>query len=757
VKAGAKKIVAIILLASTAVTSGVIIRAGSSKHSQDTLEAKSHSVQFARYELPPNSNVQPVRSGMQINQQFLGNQTEILAQSLAKEIIIKNPKGPELIQNERYISVPKGEDISRILGEQIARFDPKQLVANISEDNLKIIEDRRASILEQYFNAAIFDVNNIVKNTKVNTGNFSEEDVRTIANAYKKIATQLLETPVPADLVPFHKEQLRFFMTQANFLDTALGYNEDPLGSLVVISYADFYAKQAEKDAAALQNELNAFLRDKLSLYNSEEAKSIAEKIFLIQRAYALVPVIDTNAIKQIIKDWTSNIAEWIKDALRWLADRAWIIAVEALKKRLLDMLVDQIVQWIQGGGTPKFITDWRGFLSDAFNAGVGDIVQQLGLGFLCSPFRLQVQLAFSPREKFSESASCTLDKIVSNIESFYQDFRSGGWIAYREAWEQPRNNYFGSVLQAYFTAIEEGAARKEAAEKEGVAGGGFLSTKRCVEPEIDFQTGEQTGCLRYEITTPGKTVGDMLSRAVSSDIDYIVNSRDLGAYVAAIVSAIYNRLIREGENGILGLLTPSAPSGGYILPQPSGSGPCDGFSGAARDNCLRYYNTVQSISTGGKQPMLDVITLILIEKNATLSEKQQSLQIVTQMQTSGIVSQLQQCNPYDPLLASMPDLNQLSSQLTSSIASLNSQITFLNTLYQNIIQTPADRTDLLLSYADQLQKYLEQSGGWPGAMDEHEAATNEKNNLLSLQSQIQSALQACQASQIQQQYNYQP
>jgi small-conductance mechanosensitive channel len=104
-----------------------------------------------------------------------------------------------------------------------------------------------------------------------------------------------------------------------------------------------------------------------------------------------------------------------------------------------------------------------------------------------------------------------------------------------------------------------------------------------------------------------------------------------------------------------------------------------------------------------------------------------------------------------------MPDLNQLSSQLTSSIASLNSQITFLNTLYQNIIQTPADRTDLLLSYADQLQKYLEQSGGWPGAMDEHEAATNEKNNLLSLQSQIQSALQACQASQIQQQYNYQP
>jgi hypothetical protein len=92
-------------------------------------------VQFARYELPPNSNVQPVRSGMQINQQFLGNQTEILAQSLAKEIIIKNPKGPELIQNERYISVPKGEDISRILGEQIARFDPKQLVANISEVN----------------------------------------------------------------------------------------------------------------------------------------------------------------------------------------------------------------------------------------------------------------------------------------------------------------------------------------------------------------------------------------------------------------------------------------------------------------------------------------------------------------------------------------------------------------------------------------------------------------------------------------------
>ena len=57
----------------------------------------------------------------------------------------------------------------------------------------------------------------------------------------------------------------------------------------------------------------------------------------------------------------------------------AFKTAKEILKKQLLDMMVDQIVAYIQGGGTPKFITDWPGFFRDAVDQAGGKFLQQIG------------------------------------------------------------------------------------------------------------------------------------------------------------------------------------------------------------------------------------------------------------------------------------------------------------------------------------------------------------------------------------------
>ncbi|MDP3947346.1 MAG: hypothetical protein Q8Q41_01490, partial [bacterium] len=654
-KGGAKKTIAIILLASTAVASGMIVRSGGTVQPGASASLPENVAPSARYESvsrrlergPANgggAQASPVLRAettgeARTNTRKPGrNQTELLAQSLAKEIIKRNPNGPELVNDSSAITIPTEEALNRIIDERAAQFDPKQLLAVVRDEDIKIVAGRSAPALERYLDKSLVGVEDALQKLALPKNGFSEEDVKKLAAAYGEIAERLAALSVPEDLAPFHKKELELFLTQKNFLDAVLGYAEDPLGTIVVAKYGDFYVQQTERNLLDLEDELKKFSDEKLSLYSPDEAKSIAERIFLIERAYAVVPTMDLKAILAIIKSMVANIMEWVRDAARWAADKAWIMAVEALKKRLLDMLVDQIVQWVQGGGSPKFITDWQGFLRDAFNAGVGDVVKQLGLGFLCSPFNLQVKLALSPIPKFSQRASCTLDKIVSNIQNFYKDFRNGGWIAYQTQW-QPAGNYYGSVLMAYDEAITEGMLRKEAAKNQGIADQGFLSTKRCVQrayDEMDRPTGE---CLKYEITTPGKTIGDTLSKAIGSDIDYIVNSRDLSAYIAAIANAIINRLVREGVSGVAALLTPSAPSGGYI-PSGGATGPCAGISGPALDACRSYQNTIKSISAAGKQPMLDVISRILPEKQGTLNQKRASLFVITQP-TTGIVDLL--------------------------------------------------------------------------------------------------------------------
>lgn len=750
-RVGVKKALAVILLAATATASGVIIRSGITEQRRQSTSLLESAAFTTRYETPGRTKAGTRRPGV--------NQTELLAQSLAKEIIKRNPNGPELLNDSSFIAIPPEETLNRIIDERAAQFDPRELLAVVSDKDIKVSEGRSAKALERYLNESLTSVQDTLQKLALSKNGFSEEDVKKLAAAYGEIAERLAALPVPLDFAPFHKKELELFLTQKNFLDAVLGYAEDPLGTMVVAKHGDFYIAQAERNLSDIQDELKKFLDTKLSRYSPDEAKSIAERIFFIERAYAVVPVIDPKAIltaiANTIKEIISNVMEWAKDAARWAADKAWIIAVEVLKKRLLDMLVDQIVQWIQGGGSPKFITDWKGFLLDAVNEGAGDIIKQLGLGFLCSPFNLQIKLALSPFPKFSKRAECTLDKIVGNIQNFYGDFRNGGWIAYQEAW-RPAGNFWGALIMTHDELLREGANRGVAASNEGVAGGGFLSTKRCVQPERDFETGELTGgCDKWEITTPGKTIGDALSRAVTSDIDYIVNSRDLGAYVAAISNAIYNRLIRGGIGGIQALLTPSSPPGGYI---PSGvSGSCAGLSGAALQACITSQNAVGNLGNLAEQPMLDLIDLLLVEKQGTLDQKRSSLAIVTQP-TSGIIdllTALNACVASNLLLSqfaspfSIPSFQTTSQGLQSQITALQSQVTTLTTLRTDIRNVPNDRLDLLQPLSVKLQQFLGQQGiNWVVANEEHEGAKTEKNQLQSQQAQIQSALTACLAQQ---------
>ena len=258
------------------------------------------------------------------------------------------------------------------------------------------------------------------------------------------------------------------------------------------------------------------------------------------QRATS-VPTFDTPQYSQLRSVETAKEAKQTKSNI---LQALFSMFLEMLKKRLLDSLVDQIIVWIQGGGKPQFVSDWKGFLEDAGQAAVGDVVLQTDAAFLCSPFKLQVQLALLPVPKFSEQVRCTLDDIVENIEDFYNNFSKGGWIAY-SAMLEPQNNYFGTVLLAQNEIALRVAESQRAAENEARAGKGFLSVEKCAS---DGAGGEK--CY---ITTPGNIVGEMISKGVGSDLDYILNAKDLEQYATAIVNAVINRVITEGLSNITG------------------------------------------------------------------------------------------------------------------------------------------------------------------------------------------------------------
>lgn len=258
-----------------------------------------------------------------------------------------------------------------------------------------------------------------------------------------------------------------------------------------------------------------------------------------------------------------------------------------SLKKRFLAELTNQTVKWIQGEGSPRFVTDPGSFFEDAAQAAIGDTAIAVGLGDLCSPaqqFRLQIQL--QRPAPFTQRVSCTLDDIVGNITAFKNDFRNGGWLGYMELL-MPQNNIWGLELLAQSQFLEEEGRKKEIAQYEASVGGGFLSQKRCEvwekvgEQETDRKyssddnnlylkspdgfryTGETSRpgnsewqCVSSKIVTPGTTVGDALKEALGSDWKFIVNADDLNQFVTVVVDAIVSRLANEATTGLLGLFS---------------------------------------------------------------------------------------------------------------------------------------------------------------------------------------------------------
>jgi len=376
------------------------------------------------------------------------------------------------------------------------------------------------------------------------------------------------------------------------------------------------------------------------------------------------VPTVEMNPIlvgKQTALQVITSGATWatkLQLVFEWL----YKTAAEALKRQILNMIVDQIVAYIQGGGKPKFITDWPGFFRDAVDQAGGKFIQKIGLSQLCSPFKPLLRAAFIPIPTFTERTSCTLSQIGVNIDEFLKDFRKGNWVAWQEMVLRPQNNVYGAYLMAWDQYEIEKSAAAKAAAAEAQAGKGFLDVKRCIAndqaalskctadcyslfPDLAQRDScnancfEQT-CAKYETVTPGAVVGDLAAKAVGSDIDYIVNAQDFAAYVSAITNAILNRMFAEG----IGLLhTAVSGGGGGGGGGSSAQTQCADLLGtAAYNDCITAMQSGTDIREFEKNYMISLIDQDLDYQNQLLGAKQATLIVLNQ--SVDILNQLKDC-----------------------------------------------------------------------------------------------------------------
>ena len=281
------------------------------------------------------------------------------------------------------------------------------------------------------------------------------------------------------------------------------------------------------------------------------------------------------------IAKWVLQRGEWLIDKAKTLADDAADIAASAFAKTLMDYMTDEIIKWIQGGGDPKFVSDWGNFVGDVKDqAGSKFLEEMVGptvMDNLCrGDWAVKIRIGLQKPPKFAERVKCTLDDIGANFDDFTRSFNNGGW----EAWltvSEGQNNPYGLYLTAFDEKMKREASAGKAAQDEAQASGGFLSDKVCrrvtyydaragreqdrtgtfTQEDLDNLDGignlsvSEVQCRKWEVRTPGKIVAESLSEGLFKDIKWLQNKEKWQSYVVAIVNAVVNRMVTEGVNAI--------------------------------------------------------------------------------------------------------------------------------------------------------------------------------------------------------------
>src|SRR3989344_5464367 len=291
------------------------------------------------------------------------------------------------------------------------------------------------------------------------------------------------------------------------------------------------------------------------------------------------------------------SIWEWIKK-----------IATELLKDRLVHKLVQQTIKWVQGGGKPQFVTNFKGFMTGGAKDEAGRMIDKYAPQ-LCQSFGPLVQVAvipIDPARELDAGPNCTLDQVVGNIHAFTQSFENGGWVAYG-AVMQPSNNFFGAMFELSGIVDTESEKKREASKSDVESSHGFLSSKECIKWTSEYtqcveSLGGSTGglrcsdqmskenniCLEYRNTTPGETLVGAIKDSGAAPLLRIVNADDLVALANALINAALTKLVKLGSStiskGILGL-----DMGAY----EDAPDKCEGLSGEQLVACQKEWQDV--------------------------------------------------------------------------------------------------------------------------------------------------------------------
>jgi hypothetical protein len=164
------------------------------------------------------------------------NYTTRLTDSIAKELIAKNPEGPSLIDGKPNINAIQPEHlIDGALAQEIATFDYHELKPAVHPSDLKVVPRDDVAAMTDYFKQLLQITTKNHRHLPVDPKNPSAQDFAAFRVVSSNILDELYRLPVPKNLVGLHAEEISLVAAQNNIFTILANYDKDLLKSFLAI------------------------------------------------------------------------------------------------------------------------------------------------------------------------------------------------------------------------------------------------------------------------------------------------------------------------------------------------------------------------------------------------------------------------------------------------------------------------------------------------------------------------------------------
>jgi hypothetical protein len=350
-------------------------------------------------------------------------------------------------------------------------------------------------------------LNSIIVKNIIQTGasslvgqDIDPSNMAAIEPSVQSAASDIANTPAPAQLAAFQKSLVAAMIYQKNMIALVTLAQTDPVKASIIDQAESARYDQVMADFGVQSEKASVKGLFSFNVPQTKENGTLAllQSFFGIQTAHAQWPT----------WDW-ATFGRWIKDEIE-------SILLQILKNTLTAFLQQRVLKLIQGSGAPKFIQQWGSTLATAYTQkAIASMSQVLAkscpnIGSQLKPIQLNLINTIGGNGKV---LSCPIPSAsLGQLTNFYNSFTNpnvqalpgGSWGLYAQVLNPNGGNYFGTLIGASDYANSQGSAAQGAATLKAQANNGYKGDESC--PDGADPNGTSTLCSDQDAPTTGWT-----------------------------------------------------------------------------------------------------------------------------------------------------------------------------------------------------------------------------------------------------------